>query len=253
MLITTDASIFEIEPKEVVYPESRDDLVKTIRQLLLNNQHFTMRAGGTSIGGQAIGSGVLVDISKHLSKIINFSKEDREVIVEPGVIQDDLNNFLKPYNLKFAPDTSTSNRAMIGGMIGNNSCGAYSIFYGTTRDHVKSVEVILSDGSLIEFKELNKEELNQKLTLETLEGDIYRFIVNLLNNNQQTILDAFPDEDLIRRNTGYALDELVRKYKPFNPDGENFNLTPLICGSEGTLGVIVSAKLNLVGLPNIKN
>ena len=252
MLITTDASIFEIEPKEVVYPESRDDLVKTIRQLLLNNQHFTMRAGGTSIGGQAIGSGVLVDISKHLSKIINFSKEDREVIVEPGVIQDDLNNFLKPYNLKFAPDTSTSNRAMIGGMIGNNSCGAYSIFYGTTRDHVKSVEVILSDGSLIEFKELNKEELNQKLTLETLEGDIYRFIVNLLNNNQQTILDAFPDEDLIRRNTGYALDELVRKYKPFNPDGENFNLTPLICGSEGTLGVIVSAKLNLVELPKYK-
>ena len=252
MLISTDASIFEIEPKEVVYPNSRDDLVKTIRQLLFKNQHFTMRAGGTSIGGQAIGSGVLVDISKHLTKIINFSEEDREVIVEPGVIQDDLNNFLKPYNLKFAPDTSTSNRAMIGGMIGNNSCGAYSVFYGTTREHVKSVEVVLSDGSLVEFKELNEVELDKKLTLKTLEGDIYRFIINLLNKNKQQILDAFPDESLIRRNTGYALDELIRKYLLDNIKGKKFSLVPLICGSEGTLGVIVNATLNLVDLPKHK-
>ena len=252
MLISTDASIFEIEPKEVVYPNSRDDLVKTIRQLLFKNQHFTMRAGGTSIGGQAIGSGVLVDISKHLTKIINFSEEDREVIVEPGVIQDDLNNFLKPYNLKFAPDTSTSNRAMVGGMIGNNSCGAYSVFYGTTREHVKSVEVVLSDGSLVEFKELNEVELDKKLTLKTLEGDIYRFIINLLNKNKQQILDAFPDESLIRRNTGYALDELIRKYLLDYSKGKKFSLVPLICGSEGTLGVIVSAKLNLVDLPKYK-
>ncbi len=252
MLISTDASIFEIEPKEVVYPNSRDDLVKTIRQLLFKNQHFTMRAGGTSIGGQAIGSGVLVDISKHLTKIINFSEEDREVIVEPGVIQDDLNNFLKPYNLKFAPDTSTSNRAMVGGMIGNNSCGAYSVFYGTTREHVKSVEVVLSDGSLVEFKELNEVELDKKLTLKTLEGDIYRFIINLLNKNKQQILDAFPDESLIRRNTGYALDELIRKYLLDYSKGKKFSIVPLICGSEGTLGVIVSAKLNLVDLPKYK-
>ncbi|HIC40688.1 MAG TPA: FAD-binding oxidoreductase, partial [Piscirickettsiaceae bacterium] len=252
MLISTDASIFEIEPKEVVYPNSRDDLVKTIRQLLFKNQHFTMRAGGTSIGGQAIGSGVLVDISKHLTKIINFSEEDREVIVEPGVIQDDLNNFLKPYNLKFAPDTSTSNRAMVGGMIGNNSCGAYSVFYGTTREHVKSVEVVLSDGSLVEFKELNEVELDKKLTLKTLEGDIYRFIINLLNKNKQQILDAFPDESLIRRNTGYALDELIRKYLLDNIKGKKFSLVPLICGSEGTLGVIVNATLNLVDLPKHK-
>jgi FAD/FMN-containing dehydrogenase/Fe-S oxidoreductase len=252
MLISTDASIFEIEPKEVVYPDSRDDLVKTIRQLLLKNQHFTMRAGGTSIGGQAIGSGVMVDISKHLTKIINFSEEDREVIVEPGVIQDDLNNFLKPYNLKFAPDTSTSNRAMVGGMIGNNSCGAYSVFYGTTREHVKSVEVVLSDGSLVEFKELNELELDKKLSLKTLEGDIYRFIINLLNKNKQQILDAFPDESLIRRNTGYALDELIRKYLLDYSKGKKFSLVPLICGSEGTLGVIVSAVLNLVNLPKHK-
>jgi FAD/FMN-containing dehydrogenase/Fe-S oxidoreductase len=249
MLINTDASIFELNPKDVVYPVNRDNLVEIIRDLLLQGQDFTMRAGGTSIGGQAIGKGVLVDISKHLTNIIDFRKDKKEVVVEPGVIQDDLNLFLKPYNLKFAPDTSTSNRAMIGGMIGNNSCGAYSIFYGTTRDYVKSVEVILSDGSLVEFKELTEKELSYKLSLRSLEGNIYRFVVDLLNNNQQQILDAFPDESLIRGNTGYALDELIRKYRPFNSNGKNFNLASLICGSEGTLGVVVSAKLHLIRLP----
>jgi len=252
MLITTDASIYEIEPKKVVYPNNRNDLIHCIRNLLRENQPFTMRAGGTSIGGQAIGSGVLVDISKHLTSITYFSESKREVTVDPGVIQDDLNHFLEPYNLKFAPDTSTSNRAMIGGMIGNNSCGSYSIFYGTTRDHVKSVEVILSDGSLVEFKELNEQELDAKLNLKTLEGDIYRFVINLLKDNNDRILSAFPDKSLIRRNIGYALDELIRQHKPFNINGKGFNLATLMCGSEGTLGVIVRAKLNLVDLPKHK-
>jgi FAD/FMN-containing dehydrogenase/Fe-S oxidoreductase len=252
VLITTDASIFEIEPKGVIYPTSRNDLIDNVRDLLSRKQSFTMRAGGTSIGGQAIGKGVLVDVSKYLTNIIDFQKQAKEITVEPGVIQDDLNSFLQSYNLKFAPDTSTSNRAMIGGMIGNNSCGSYSIFYGSTRDHVKSVEVLLSDGSLVEFKELSKKELKNKLNLQSLEGDIYRFVINLLNNNQQEILNAFPDKNLIRRNTGYALDELIRNHKPFNLNGKNFNLAPLICGSEGTLGAVISAKLNLVDLPKYK-
>ncbi len=203
MLITTDASIFEIEPKDVIYPVNRDDLVNIIRRLLSEQQSFTMRAGGTSIGGQAIGDGILVDISKHLTNIIDFSEEKKLVVVEPGVIQDDLNNYLKPFHLKFAPDTSTSNRAMIGGMIGNNSCGAYSVFYGTTRDHVKSVEVILSDGSLVVFEEIDESELEQKVKLQTLEGDIYRFITNLLTENQTEILDAFPDANIL--NNGSVL------------------------------------------------
>ena len=252
MNITTDASIYEIESEKIVYPNNRDDLIKFIRNLLLDKQSFTMRAGGTSIGGQAIGKGVLVDVSKYLTNIINFREDKKEIVVEPGVIQDDLNLYLRMYNLKFAPDTSTSNRAMIGGMIGNNSCGSYSIFYGTTREHVKSIEVILSDGSVVEFKELTEKELNNKLSLQTLEGDIYRFVINLLNNSQKVILDAYPDETLIRRNTGYALDELIRKHRPYNKDGKHFNLASLICGSEGTLGVIVSATLNLVNLPKYK-
>ena len=252
MLITTDASVFEIKPKEVIAPTSRDDLVETIRKLLTEKQSFTMRAGGTSIGGQAIGKGVLVDISKHLNNVIDFSEEKKEVRVEPGVIQDDLNDFLRPSDLKFAPDTSTSNRAMIAGMIGNNSCGSYSVFYGTTRDHVKSVEVILSDGSLVVFEELSQSELVKKMELKTLEGNIYRFVINLLTENQTEILDAYPDGSIIRRNTGYALDELIRKHQPFNANGKDFNLSPLICGSEGTLGVIISAKLKLVELPKYK-
>jgi len=252
MQITTDASIYEIEPESIYYPEDQDDLIRIVRSLLHRKQYFTMRAGGTSIAGQAIGSGALVDVSKNLTKIIDFQKEKGEVTVEPGVIQDDLNLFLKPHGLKFAPDTSTSNRAMIGGMIGNNSCGSYSIYYGTTRDHVKSITAILSDGTLVEFKELDEAALEQKLSLKSLEGDIYRFVVNLLRHNRQKILDAYPDDSLIRRNTGYALDELIRKYKPFNPTGKFFNLAPLICGSEGTLGVVVSAKLNLVDLPKYK-
>jgi len=208
--ITTDASIYEIEPERVIYPNNRDDLIKSVRNLLLDKQSFTMRAGGTSIGGQAIGKGTLVDVSKYLTNIIDFREDKKEIVVEPGVIQDDLNSFLQPYNLKFAPDTST------GGMIGNNSCGSYSIFYGTTREHVKSIEVILSDGSVVEFKELTEKELDNKLSLQTLEGDIYRFVINLLNNSQKVILDAYPDETLIRRNTGYALDELIRKHRPYN-------------------------------------
>lgn len=251
--ITTDASIFEIDPKGYIAPVNCEELISTIRKMLSNKQSFTIRAGGTSIGGQAIGDGVLIDVSKNLTNIINFSAYKKEVVVEPGVILDDLNDFLKPHNLKFAPDTSTSNRSMIGGMIGNNSCGAYSLIYGTTRDYVKSVEVILSDGSLVTFKELDQSELKQKMSLPTLEGNIYRFIYNLLTNKSNEILESFPDETLIRRNTGYAIDVLLRKHQPFNKNGKKFNLAPLMCGSEGTLGVIVRATLSLVKLPLYKS
>jgi hypothetical protein len=219
MSISTDASIFEIEPKEVICPANRKDLVEIVQDLLNKGQHFTMRAGGTSIGGQAIGDGVLIDISKYLTSIVSFSKKDREVTVEPGVIQDDLNDYLKPYNLKFAPDTSTSNRAMIGGMIGNNSCGAYSVYYGTTREHVKSIEVLLSDGSLAVFKELDELELKQKLQLQSLEGDIYRFVVNTLNHNKAGILNAFnarPASAVIPDTCAWIAECLATAWRNFN-------------------------------------
>ncbi|BBN60153.1 oxidoreductase [Hydrogenovibrio marinus] len=208
-----------------------------------------MRAGGTSLGGQAIGSEVLIDVSKHLTQILDYRPERKEVVVEPGVIQDDLNAYVKANGLRFAPDTSTSNRAMIGGMIGNNSCGSYSVYYGTTREHVKSVEVILSDGSEVIFEDLTTEELAHKQTLDTLEGHLYRGVMSMLEEHGDTILENFPDASIKRRNTGYALDELYRHHQPFNPHGKPFNLTPLICGSEGTLAVVKSARLGLVEAP----
>ncbi|MDX1347276.1 MAG: FAD-binding and (Fe-S)-binding domain-containing protein [Thiomicrorhabdus chilensis] len=245
----TDASVYELQALEIDVPDSQLSLVYSTRRALLNNNPITLRAGGTSLGGQATGSGTLIDVSKHLTKIIAYRPKEREVDVEPGVIQDDLNDFLKADGLRFAPDTSTSNRAMIGGMIGNNSCGSYSVYYGTTREHVKSVDVILADGSETTFGSLSDNQLQQKLNQQDFEGNIYRTVFNLLERHGKTILEHFPHPSIKRRNTGYALDELYRFHQPFNPKGKPFNLAPLICGSEGTLAVIKQACLNLVELP----
>ena len=241
-----DASIFQFLAQSVLTPKTQAELRCFLLEAFQSNSAVTLRAGGTSLGGQAIGSGVVVDISKHLNAIIEYRPEQQEIVVEPGVIQDDLNDFVAAEGLRFAPDTSTSNRAMIGGMIGNNSCGAYSVLYGTTREHVKSVEVILSDGSEATFSDLSPEALKRKLQLDNLEGSIYRFVMDLLHRGGEKILAAFPHPSIKRRNTGYALDELVRHHQPFNPTGKPFNLTSLICGSEGTLAVIKRATLGLV-------
>lgn len=248
-MISTDASVFEIFPADFVYPKDHAHLLTCVRNALAKQQAITLRAGGTSLGGQAIGAGLLVDVSKHLTHILDYRPALNEIVVEPGVIQDDLNAFLKNDNLLFAPDTSTSNRAMIGGMIGNNSCGAYSIYYGTTREHVKSVAVILADGSQTTFHDLTPEALQQKQALPTLEGQIYRTVVQMLSQYGPQIVANFPHPSIIRRTTGYALDVLYQQHQPFNPNGKPFNLTPLICGSEGTLAVITQATLNLVPRP----
>lgn len=246
---TTDASVFEIKPLKVITPRSRQSLTDSIRDALLQDISITLRAGGTSLAGQAIGSGLLIDVSKHLRNMIEYRPVDRIIEVEPGVIQDDLNARLAADGLMFAPDTSTSNRAMIGGMIGNNSCGAYSVYYGTTRDHVLAVDAVLSDGSEVVFEPLDDKQLAEKCTLLTLEGQIYRGVMDLLQTHQQAILREMPDASVKRRNTGYALDVLVRDHQPFNPKGKPFSLVPLICGSEGTLCAVTSAKLNLVERP----
>ncbi|QCU90699.1 FAD-binding and (Fe-S)-binding domain-containing protein [Thiomicrorhabdus sediminis] len=249
MSLVTDASIFELEAQQVVYPESSSEFVELVRKCFKAQQRISMRAGGTSLGGQAIGSGVVIDVSQHLTNIISYRPNEQEIDVEPGVIQDDLNDFAKGDNLKFAPDTSTSNRAMIGGMIGNNSCGSYSFYYGTTREHVKSVEVILADGSETTFGPLSEAMLREKLAHQDFEGNIYRTVFNLLERHGKTILENYPHPSIKRRNTGYALDELYRHHQPFNPQGKPFNLAPLICGSEGTLAVIKLATLKLVERP----
>ncbi|MBF6058635.1 FAD-binding and (Fe-S)-binding domain-containing protein [Thiomicrorhabdus heinhorstiae] len=250
--ISNDASVFEIPAERFICPESLTDLTHQVEACLRLALPITMRAGGTSLGGQAIGSGAVIDVSKHLTHILDYRPDEKEVDVEPGVIQDDLNAFVRKDGLRFAPDTSTSNRAMIGGMIGNNSCGSYSVYYGTTREYVKSIEVVLADGSETIFEPLTPQKLREKLELQSFEGNIYRTIFNLLERHGKTILEHYPHPSIKRRNTGYALDELYRHHQPFNPDGRPFNLAPLICGSEGTLAVIKKATLNLVKTPKFQ-
>ena len=247
--ITTDASVFEIIPQQFAYPKDQADLLAKVRNALDAKLPITPRAGGTSLGGQAIGPGLLLDLSKHFTRVLDYRPEQREVDVEPGVIQDDLNALVRQDGLRFAPDTSTSNRAMIAGMIGNNSCGAYSVYYGTTREHVKALQMILADGKEVAIGPITPEQLAAKCQQTDLEGQIYRGVMALLNNHGEAIVEAYPDPSIVRRNTGYALDVLYTQHQPFNPHGKPFSLVPLICGSEGTLGVITQATLNLVPLP----
>ncbi|MBE0493620.1 MAG: FAD-binding oxidoreductase [Thiomicrospira sp.] len=252
MLYTTDASVFEITPIRVLTPKDRIGLINCIRDLVHQDYPITLRAGGTSLGGQAIGSGVIVDVSKHLNQVIEYRPQQKQIKVEPGVIQDDLNNYLKADGLMFAPDTSTSNRAMIGGMVGNNSAGAYSVYYGTTREHVIALDVVLADGSEVVFEDLSPEQLEQKTDQSDLEGEIYRETLRLLKAHQTEILAQSPDASIIRRNTGYALDVMLREHQPFNAKGKPFSLVPLICGSEGTLCTVTAATLNLVERPKFR-
>ncbi|MCG8409838.1 MAG: FAD-binding protein, partial [Bacteroidales bacterium] len=177
-------------------------------------------------------------------------EEERWVKVQPGVILDELNMFLKPHGLFFGPETSTSNRCMIGGMVGNNACGSHSIIYGTTRDQTLATKVILSDGNEVEFKSITKPEFTEKLNGNKLENKLYKHINTILSNpeNQKEIQTEFPDKSIYRRNTGYAIDLLLNS-EIFTQTDKKFNFSNLICGSEGTLGFITEIKLKLVDVP----
>jgi FAD/FMN-containing dehydrogenase/Fe-S oxidoreductase len=249
-LYATDASAYREVPLAVARPKSTEDLKKLID--FANKHHVTLipRAAGTSLAGQVVGEGIVVDVSKYFTKILEINKDEHWVRVEAGVVLDELNQFLEPYGLFFGPETSTSNRCMMGGMIGNNSCGSHSIIYGSTRDHTIEVKALLSDGSEVTFNNLTKEEFNEKCKLNTLEGSIYQNINQILSDsfNQQEIRNQFPDPELKRRNNGYAIDLLLES-DPFTKNSIPFNFCKLIAGSEGTLAFITEIKLNLVPLP----
>lgn len=250
LIYSTDASAYREIPAAVVLPASKEDLHRVIKFAREHEIGLIPRAAGTSIAGQVVGNGLVVDISRYFTEILEINREERWVRVQPGVILDELNMKLAPLGLFFGPETSTSNRCMIGGMVGNNSCGAHSLVYGSTREHTISVKTILSDGSEVEFGPLEEEEYQQKLKLQNLEGEIYRSLHEMLSdpNNQESILNEYPHPEIERRNTGYALDILLQM-RPFNPDGKTFNFSKLIAGSEGTLAFITEIKLNLVDLP----
>jgi len=246
-IYSTDASVYKEMPIGVVRPKNKDDIIKLITFSHTNKIPIIPRTAGTSLAGQVVGNGIVADVSKYMTSVIEVNELEKWVKVQPGVILDELNKYLDKYNLFFGPETSTSNRCMIGGMTGNNSAGNKALIYGSTREHVISVKAILSDGSDVEFKNLSNDEFKEKLNLNTLEGKIYKHIFNLLNKNniQKEIIEQFPDEKLKRRNTGYAIDLLLNS-NVFNNNNIPFNFCKLIVGSEGTLAFIYEIKLNLV-------
>ncbi len=251
-LYATDASAYREMPQAVALPRSVSDLKKLIAYAHAEKTSLIPRTAGTSLAGQVVGKGIVVDVSKYFTQILELNTEERWVRVQPGVIRDDLNLFLKPYGLLFGPETSTANRAMIGGMVGNNSCGSNSIIYRSTREHLMEVTTLLSDGTEAVFRSLDPDSFHAKCEEKGLEGQLYRTIRKMLSNegNQQSILKEFPKPSVERRNTGYALDLLLGT-KPFTaePGRPDFNFCTLLAGSEGTLAFITEIKLNLSPLP----
>jgi FAD/FMN-containing dehydrogenase/Fe-S oxidoreductase len=252
-IYSTDASVYKEEPQAVVWPKSVSDIREILQFAVNEKSNVTLRAGGTSLAGQVVSSGIIVDISRYMNRILEINKNERWVRVEPGVVLDELNLKLKESDLFFGPETSTSNRCNIGGMVGNNACGSHSVIYGSTRDHTIEIRVLLSDGSDAIFGPLTKNEFENKCQLANLEGDIYRNIKNILEDktNQEKIREGYPDPKVHRRNTGYAIDLLLNS-RVFDEKSENsFNFSKLLAGSEGTLAVTTEIKLNLVPLPPV--
>lgn len=249
-LYATDASVYKEKPLAVTKPKTINDIKKLIEFAKANKTSIIPRAAGTSLAGQVVGGGIVADISVHWTDIIEVNKEEKWVRVQPGVVLDELNKHLAPMGLFFGPETSTSNRCMLGGMVGNNSCGSHSLIYGSTREHLLEVKAVLSDGSEAEFRALTKEEFTEKLKGDNLESKIYQQLNEILTDqkNREEINANFPDKSIERRNTGYALDLLLDS-EPFSDSEEKINLCKLIAGSEGTLLFITEIKLNLVELP----
>jgi FAD/FMN-containing dehydrogenase/Fe-S oxidoreductase len=285
ILYATDASAYREMPLGVVFPKDSSEIQKLVQ--LADKEGFSLipRAAGTSLAGQVVGNGLVVDVSRFMREIMELNLEEKWVRVQPGVVRDDLNRFLKPHGLFFGPETSTANRAMIGGMVGNNSCGSNSVVYGSTREHLLEAEMVLADGSLaifgsekgVEFskvfekilKKLNPEKEVDSIASSagspksfSIQNDfnaekkspflqkVYEETILCLSNPEvaDEIQKHFPKTSITRRNTGYALDMLLRQ-KPFDENGSDFNFCSLLAGSEGTLGMFTAFKLNLVDLP----
>jgi FAD/FMN-containing dehydrogenase/Fe-S oxidoreductase len=250
ILYATDASAYREMPLAVAIPKNIEDLKKLIAFARREHTSLIPRTAGTSLAGQVVGNGIVVDVSKHFNKILDFDPTGKRVRVQPGVVRDELNYFLKPHGLFFGPETSTANRAMIGGMVGNNSCGSNSVVYRSTREHLLSVKALLSDGSEVEFRDLTIDQFHEKCEGDGLEAHIYKNTRSLLSqyDNQVEIRKEFPRKSVERRNTGYAVDVLLET-APFTVGGPEFNFCQLIAGSEGTLAFITEIELNVVDLP----
>jgi len=243
-LYSTDASIYQIEPLGVVIPRKTADLVTTVQIVAEMHIPITARGGGTSLSGQSIGSGIIIDCSKYLNQILDVDPDGRRARIQPGVILDQLNGAVAADGLLFGPDVATASRANLGGMIGNNSAGARSIIYGKTVDHVRRLQVVLSDGTPAEFHPISQNEWERRASTKSLEGSIYRVVRQVAQSNADEIRRRFPR--ILRRVSGYNLDDFLPERKS-NPIG--FGLEKLIVGSEGTLAVVTEAELDLSPRP----
>lgn len=257
ILYSTDASAYREMPLAVVFPKSKEDIKKSILFAKENGVTLIPRTAGTSLAGQVVGNGMVVDVSKHLTNILEVDTKECWVRLQPGVVRDELNAYLKNYGLFFGPETSTANRAMIGGMVGNNSCGSNSVVYGSTRDHLLEVQGFLSDGSFVTFSALSRDEFLKKIANiqskgeTSLEEQLYLHIYKMLSNpaNVLEIEKEYPKRSIRRRNTGYAIDELLHTTAFMPEEKEVFNFCKLIAGSEGTLFFITEIKLHVNPLP----
>ncbi|HWL95001.1 MAG TPA: FAD-linked oxidase C-terminal domain-containing protein [Phycisphaerae bacterium] len=243
-IYATDASIYEIVPDAVVMPRCVGDVQHIVRACAKHRVPITARGGGTGLTGGAVNRGMIVDFSRHMNRTLEIDAVNRRARVEPGVVLDELNTALLPHGLHFAPDVATSSRATIGGMIANNSCGAHSVMYGRTVDHVRSLDVVLADGSRVEWGAIANSEFRIAKGGDDPSSCCERALVEVAAEYQREIEARFPK--VMRRNGGYALDRLKLD------DAGRVNTETILCGSEGTLGLVVGATLNLVPLPKHK-
>ena len=250
----TDASVYREIPYGVVYPETEDDVRELMQQARERGVDLIPRAGGTSLAGQVVGSGIVVDISKYWNKILEINAKECWARVQPGVIRDELNIALKPYGLFFSPETSTSNRCCIGGMFGNNSCGTHSLVYGSTRHHVIACKGILSDGTKFDTQKIAEPGYRESLPL--LDAILSQLEHWALDDKTRSLIEkSYPDKELQRRSCGYAIDEAIESLTPSpSPTGEgsfdgSVDLCKLLAGSEGTLAFVTEITVSLDPLP----
>ena len=239
LLYATDASMYQVEPVGVVIPRHAGDVQAALEVANRQNVPVLPRGGGTSLNGQTVNRAIVLDFSAHMSRVLEVNEAEGWARVEPGLVQDELNAHVRPLGLLFGPDTSTSNRATLGGMIGNNSGGAHSIAYGLTVEHVIELTALLADGSRAVFGEVTPEVFRQKMQAPGLEGQIYREVARIKEQYADEIRARYPKH--WRRVCGYNLDELL-KDRPLN-------MARLVVGSEGTLLTMVEAKVRLVPRP----